>query len=196
MITNFKKEEIIIYTFFNQWWIKIYAELDIRIGLNRIEKYLKSVANTFSFYPHQEPCIIFCKKIMVMLRISLISDHHHHHHHHCHHLWHWSLSCLAYGSDKYNFKWCNIVRFCLCIIIIIIIISFIYVRPTYSRSCIWNTRYRCMWKKSDWWTQPRWEKKPFYPFSVLHVMTLSFFFLLYKPSLRPFLHSVLRTWVM
>ena len=33
---------------------------------------------------------------MVMLRISLISDHHHHHH--CH----WSLSCLTYESDKYN----------------------------------------------------------------------------------------------
>ena len=112
---------------------------------------------------------------MVMLRISLISDHHHHHHH-CHHLWHWSLSCLAYGSDKYNFKWCNIVRFCLCIIIIIIIISFIYVRPTYSRSCIWNTRYRCMWKKSDWWTQPRWEKKTILPFFSFTCYDFKFFF--------------------
>lgn len=49
MITNFKKEEIIRYTFFNQWWIKIYAELDIRIGLNRIEKYLKFVPIPFYF---------------------------------------------------------------------------------------------------------------------------------------------------
>ena len=51
MITNFKKEEIITYTFFNQWWIKIYAELDIRNGLNGIEKEFKIRANTFLFYP-------------------------------------------------------------------------------------------------------------------------------------------------
>ena len=44
-----------IYTFFYQWWIKIYAELDTRNGLNGIEKEFKIRANTFLFYPTKSP---------------------------------------------------------------------------------------------------------------------------------------------
>lgn len=118
-------------------------------------------------------------------------NHHHHHHH-----WHWSLSCLAYGSDKSNFKWYNIVRFCFRIIIIIIIISFIYVNLFPKL----HLKYKVpMYVKEVcsiiWMDSAKVRKKPCYPFSVVHVMTLRFCSSL-QTSSRPFPHPVLRTWVM
>ena len=121
MIINFKKKEITIYTFFNQWWIKIDAKLDIRIGFNRIENYLKFLPIPLYFTLPRALYNILHKKNSDAKNKSN----------------QWSSSSSSsssslsssltriiimpsLGTDKYNFKWCNIVRFCLCIIIIII----------------------------------------------------------------------------